>query len=153
MNSPGGAQTVLVPSHDPSLLVFFVNLGTNYDSGIELSQGEYRKYVREVFQDVSVAAEKLGDRDLWIPNFRVKAVVDNTLQHTLRSQVDASVYSLVSIELTSDSNGDIIQTTAGDGSIVLGDKFIFGLIETIADDKFGLPLMSMLVTRENFVPV
>ena len=59
---------------------------------------------------------------------------------------------MVSITLESDSNGDLIQRVAGDSSIVLGEKFIFGLLETHADDSLGLPLMSVLVTRDNFVP-
>ena len=93
MDAINGAQLVLVPTHDPFLLVFFINMKTSFDTSLELSQGEYRKYMREVFQGMTMVSEKLGNQDLWVPNFRIKAVVDNTMNHTLRKSEGIHVNS------------------------------------------------------------
>ena len=57
----------------------------------------------------------------------------------------------VNIQLESDSTGDIMQRHVGSHSIVLGGKFIFGLVDTSIEEKVGLPLFALWVTSRNFL--
>lgn len=44
-----------------------------------------------------------------------------------------------------------MQRHVGSHSIVLGGKFIFGLVDTSIEEKVGLPLFALWVTSRNFL--
>lgn len=44
-----------------------------------------------------------------------------------------------------------MQRHVGNHSIVLGEKFIFGLVDTSVEEKLGLPLLAVWVSSKNFL--
>ena len=93
MNSTNGARIYLIPTLDPRLCAVFVDPLTSLGNTQAGSSGDptdsvpgFKEYVHKCFANASHVEEELQDKDLWIPNFRVTAISEDTLKHTFSGE-------------------------------------------------------------------
>ena len=150
MDAKSGARVYLIPTHENRTMVFFVQLNNSLPPVLERSNAQFREYISKLFSEIEMTQEDLQNKDLWIPNFSASAVEDNQLKDTFNKIEEFYAISLLSIDLKSDSTGDLLQRQAGDNSIILTESFIFGLVDSAVEEKLGMPLMAVLVAPDNF---
>lgn len=89
MGSSNGARIYLIPTLDPKLCAVFLDPRSSL-SAIDASNPAestdklpgFKKYVQSCFATASQVEEDVQDKDLWVPNFRVSVISDDTLKHT-----------------------------------------------------------------------
>jgi hypothetical protein len=63
------------------------------------------------------------------------------------------ISSAFQVKFQGDHESEVLQRKPVENSVILKDKFIFGISDAKVDDSSGLPLFSCLITPEQFTKI
>lgn len=114
-----------------------------------MTQEGYRGLIGKIFDDVKESNTE-DINDIWVPNFSLKGKSLNCYEGVCDTGIESSwVYFELGIKAK--RKQETFKRTIKEDSKVIEGPFVFGLINTLLEEKSGLSMFSVLVNQQNFV--
>lgn len=156
----------LLPTLNGNLIVYYYdakNFLKDFDKNLNLSKVDpivFDQKLRYALQSEELCEKPLeldAVHDIWVPNFTVKGNAENlykdfdqVIENKTNSDIKInSSYLNYQIGTKTKAKSESFKRTLKENSLVIKAPFVFGIINTLLEEKSNTPIFTVLVTQNN----